>query len=651
VVSLWRIVPDFFSRLFRRPQAGESLERPLPDHLVFRSSKTRRPSRDNRARARPASPERAPSDEERTFFQPASNEDGVLAARSVAEGSMAEGFVAEGSVAEGRTLFQPFNGFLSPDASFSGAVATPQELGASDGDAAQAGQKSLGSRAVKSAGWTLAGTVWAQFLGVARTVVLAHLLSKGDFGLTAMALTVSVALYTLTNTGVVASVVAGHFDDEDELHRYANLVWSMELGRGLVIAALMMLGAAPFAHFYGEPRLLPILLVLALEPLFPVNIGLFLQSRSVEMKRMTLSGLYSNTLSVGATLALAWWLRSYWALVWGQIIGSLATTIFSFIFSSYRPRLSWNSVLARRAFHFGKFQFVIGLCNFALTTMDNMLVGFFYKAEVLGVYALAYSFCTMARSLVNNTFSTVLFPAFAAAGREEDPSRLRSLVERAFALGAVVMTVFLVPLLVYAPAVVRILFAKWGMAPVEPMRWLLVAGWFAGLLSLFSSFFVGLDRPKIESNAKLLDAAVFLAILVPLTRFNGAVGAAQAGAIAWALACTWRLKWANTLAPGAFNRLPFLVVSSALVGGLGVFAGLVPWSLRGGFSLGSWQRAFHPAPLSLGTAWTQMLVGAPLVAAVCAGGLVLLHPMARAELQGLGAKLFARFGARRGKRV
>ena len=538
---------------------------------------------------------------------------------------------------EPREFFSPVTQFPSFEMTGSAPVVAGEEV---------AVDANLGARVVKGASWTVAGTIWTQMLGVARTVVLARLLSQDDFGMAAMALTVSGAIYTLTNTGIVASVVSARFDDEDELNSYVNLVWTLELGRGVLIAMLIALGAFPFSHFYGEPRLLPVLLVLALEPLFPINIGLLLQSRRVEMRRVTLNGLFANTLSVAATLGLALWTRNYWALVWGQIVGSIASTIFSFVLSSYRPRLSWNAPLARRAFDFGKFQFVIGLCNYALGTMDNVLVGFFYGAKTLGVYAVAYSFCTMARSLVNNAFSTVLFPAFASAGREDDPTRLRSLVERAFTLGVVVMTGVLVPLIAYAPAIVRILFPKFGLAAVEPMRWLLIAGWFAGLLSLFSAFFVGLDRPRIESNSKLIDAGLFLVILLPLTRFYGVVGAAQAGAITWALATVWRWKWANALAPGALKRLPFLVVSAALVGGLATYIGLVPWALRSGLTRETWLQAFHPGLPALGTAWLQLLLGGPCIAALCVLWLSGLHPVARLELESLGGKLAARLGRR-----
>jgi len=502
----------------------------------------------------------------------------------------------------------------------------------------------LGGRAVKGAGLAMVSTIAAQIAGVVRTVILARLLSQDDFGLAAMTLTISGALFTLTNTGVISSIISARFDKESELHRYANVVWTLEVARGVAIGAFIALGAWPFSHFYREPRLFPILLLMTLQPLFlaSFNIGLMLQERQLKMKQMVLHGLWTNLITVGITLLLAFFTRNYWAIIWGQVLGALVGTVFSYVLFSYRPRLEWHRDLVRRAFHFGKHQFVIGICNYALTTMDNVLVGFLLGTGSLGIYTVAYSFCTMARQVATGAFSTVLFPAFASAGREDNPVRLRSLVERAFTLATVGLTLFLVPLVVYSPAVMRVFFPRFGVLAVEPMRWLLVAGWFTGLLSLFNAFFVGLDRPEFESKYKVLDALVFVAILIPLTRAHGIVGAAQAGAFAWALSSLWRLRAAGTLVPGAFRRLPSLVVSSLMVGALATFVGLWPFAGVAVFSLSGFERAFHPKVPALSTAWLQLLVASPLLALGCMAGLMALHPVARTEIPALARKFLGR---------
>ena len=522
-------------------------------------------------------------------------------------------------------------------------ISSPPEDNVSGVSSAQeksSAQGALGTRVMKGVSWTLAGTLWTQVLGVGRTVALARLLTQSDFGVAAMALTVIGGLYTLTNTSVVASVISSRFDDEDELGRYVNLVWTMEVARGAIITVLLLLLSSTFANFYREPKLFPMLIALSLTPVCTSlqNVGLFLKSRSVDLKSLTLHGVCSNTLGVVATVGLALWTRNYWALVWGQVAGAFATTALSFVFSSYRPRLSWDKKLSGRAFDFGKHQFVIGLSNYALTMTDNVAVGRLLGPKVLGIYVAAYSFCTLARTLVNSAFNTVLFPAFASAGREDDPERLRALVERAFTLGILALTAMITPMIAFAPAILTVLYgAKWSAA-IFPMRLLLIAGFFAGLLSLFSAFFVGLDKAQLESKGKVWDALLFLTILVPLTLHFGTGGAALTGIIVWSCAAIWRYSWANDLAPGALTRLPYLLVSAFGVSELSCALFVSPWAL----AAGGWGKAFREPFPSLGRAWAQLLVGAPLMSAFCVLAFALLHPIARREVAGMTRKLRAK---------
>ncbi|RYX82725.1 hypothetical protein EON83_18070 [bacterium] len=583
--------PRYFSMLGRPRKSNNSRAASPRDSLLFRSGPNAKPPRRGR-------------DGERVFFEA----------------------VTKLPPAFGSDVIQPLLPVM-PEPDLSGA--------SSDAEAPQ-GDGELGTRVMKGVSWTLAGTLWMQVLGVARTVALARLLSQADFGVAAMALTVIGALYTFTNTGVVGSVISSKFDDDDEMYRYVNLIWTMEILRGLLITVLLLALAFPFALFYKEPRLFPMLLALSLTPLCTSlqNVGLYLNSRQVEMKSITLHAFYSNTLTVLSTIVLAVLTRNYWALVWGQIAGAFVGMALSFVFSSYRPRLYWDKVMAIRAFDYGKHQFVIGLATYALTMMDNVAVGYWLGKVVLGVYVVAYTFCTLARTIINNAFNAVLFPAFAAAGREEDPARLRSLVERSFTLGTLAMAMLLTPLIAFAPAVLRIFYGtKWSEA-VLPMRLLLLAGFFGGILVLFSAFFVGLDKPQYESKGKIWDALLFLVVLCPLTWYLGAAGAALAGVIAWAGAIIWRLKWANDLTDGALRRLPYLLVSALALGVVACALGVLPWAK----AAGSWGLAFLLTTPTLPMAWTQVLIGAPVVSVFCMAIFSAIHPVAKQEIAGLKSK-------------
>jgi PST family polysaccharide transporter len=74
-----------------------------------------------------------------------------------------------------------------------------------------------------------------QFINLGRSIILARLLARDDFGLFGMALTVSAALQVLTSFGLSASIVARDFTSERETQAYLNTVWTAELLRSLLV--------------------------------------------------------------------------------------------------------------------------------------------------------------------------------------------------------------------------------------------------------------------------------------------------------------------------------------------------------------------------------------------------------------------------------
>lgn len=529
-------------------------------------------------------------------------------------------------------------------------VAPSSELLNSTDEEFEGSMNNLSGRASKGISWTLVGTLFTQVLGLARTAALARLLSQADFGVAAMALTVINALYTLTNTGVSASVISAQFKTKKECHEYANSVWTMELARGMVTSLLLALMALPVARFYRDDRLIPILLVLTMTPLLGAltNMGLTLQARRMEFNRSTLHVMLSGLLSVAFTIGLAWWTRNYWALVWGQVIGAAAGMGSSYIFSSYRPRFNFNLGNMRRAFDFGKHIFVIGLANYVLTMMDNVSVGRILGATALGTYAIAYSFCNLPRSFINSAFNSILFPMFASVSREEDSSRINIILERAVTLACTVLLATLTPLIAFAPAVVRVIYGeKWASA-IGPMRILLLAGFFVSVLVLLSAFFVGINRPQLESKAKIFDAAIFLVVIYPATLWLGILGAALGSCLTSMISLGYRRQIVIPIAPQACQRMPWLIGSAVLCSVIISEAAIVLTTLvSSGFNfaaLNLTSSLLSPPLPSLGVAWLQLMLGLPLLGLVALGSFVLVQPSARGELQIILTKARTRFG-------
>src|SRR5690606_16256266 len=121
--------------------------------------------------------------------------------------------------------------------------------------------ESLGSRAVNAGAWAFVLNMTTRLLRLVRVAVLANLLAPDDFGLMGIAMLVIGLVTSFTQTGFISALV----QNKRGLERtYLDTAWTVELGRGLGVAALMVLGAPLVGDFFGEPQATDLTRVMAL---------------------------------------------------------------------------------------------------------------------------------------------------------------------------------------------------------------------------------------------------------------------------------------------------------------------------------------------------------------------------------------------------
>jgi len=466
--------------------------------------------------------------------------------------------------------------------------------------------------------WTLLSSFTNQVLNFVRTFMLVRLLTPDNFGVAGMAATVLGAVCVLTNVGMSQSIITAKFNSPEEQRRYVDTIWTLELARGFCIGLLMSLAALPTARFYHDPRLFPVVLVIAWIPFAGSlrNVGLGLTARDMQFARVTLVNLAETIVGVASAIVLAWWLRSYWALVLAQSGAGLFGLIMSYIAHPYRSRLSFDRQVIRQGFNFGKHVFLITLSGFIVTTLDNIVVGRVLGAAILGFYIVAFMASSLLSNVVNQVMGAVFFPTFARIGRD-DMGKLGPAATRAFTVGTALLTVAASPIIALAPDILAA-FKPQYMAASQPMRVLAVAGFLRALVGLLSSILMGMNRPGIESRCKIIEAVVFAVAIYPLVHFFGMMGGAATGVLTFVVALFLRFWLAQQAFAGALKGLPALIGVSAL-------------AIAGG-CLASYQLL---ALAGLHSVWLRLALGTPICMSLSALIFVILRPQMLRETKGM----------------
>ncbi len=458
-------------------------------------------------------------------------------------------------------------------------------------------------------------------LGLVRSVIMARLLLAEDFGLFGMALTVVTGLGALTNIGLDISVINTKFQDDAELSKHLDTLWTVDLLRRLLLALLMLALARPAANFYGEARVFELLLVLSLLPLIQgfQNIGLLIHRKSVNFKRIVWLELITNLLTAVATIALVLGTRNVWALVLSQLIAALISVALSYLFHPYRPRPRLDRDSVRLAFGFGKYAFLLGVLGYVMAMADNVLLGRLYSAAILGTYVIAYNLAVLPLHGVGTAIVNVTFPAYAEIAGGEI-KRLERAFGRVFAASSTLLTFTTALLLLLGDEIVVFLYgSKWAGAGTI-LRILALLVFCKGHAILVSPLIVSMRGIAPDAKIKLFEAAIFLALLYPLTSRYGAVGAAWAGAIAFFVMMVNRLRVAASLLPNIAGVLVRIVLSATVACALGVGMGALAVS-------------------AVESVVGRLLSGGAVVAIVVTGVMLILSAELRTELWRLLASI------------
>lgn len=424
-------------------------------------------------------------------------------------------------------------------------------------------------------GWNATSMLVIWVVGMARSIVVARLLAPDDYGLFSMATTVVATVAALTNMGFDLSIITRDFQDETELRTHLDTVWTAELGRRLMITLLLLSAVYPTVLFYGEERLYAVLPVLAVIPLIQgfQNIGLVLLQKKVQFKRIVWYEQSSNLAVTALAVALALLTQNVWALVMTQVLGAIVSTVLSYVFHPYRPRLSIDPKAFRDSLNFGKHIFVIGLMTYVTTTADNIALGRLGGTVTLGAYVLAYGLASVPVGIIMGVVNRVMVPAYAEL-KTSSLEQLERVVDRAFVVTSSLLILLVLPMLLFPDEVIEVLYgAKW-LEAIPLLQILALVGLSRGLANLLSPLTIGMSKPNLEARAKTFEAALFVVLLYPLVVRYSAAGAAWAGVTVYTVAFLVRIGIASRLAPGGIRRIPRVLLMTGLAaacgGGLGI---------------------------------------------------------------------------------
>lgn len=310
------------------------------------------------------------------------------------------------------------------------------------------GRGVLGRKVGRAGVWTLIGFGGGNGLRLLSNLALTRLLSPEIFGLMALAQVFTSGIAMLSDVGVSTSVVRSSRGEDPAFLRTA---WSMQIIRGVIVAAMCCLIAWPAALAYGEPILLPLICVLSISALIKgfQSISVARANRKLAIKPLILLNLISRSVTLVVTVFAAWQLQSVWALAIGVCVGMSMNVFLSHVMlAKFDHRFSFEPEALREIFNFGKWILLATFFTFLGGQGQQGIFGFVFPLEVLGLIAIATLLSSVPDELLKKLFHTILLPSFSEIYRERPEQLPRVLRKvRLFTIGLVFPMMFTLSIL------------------------------------------------------------------------------------------------------------------------------------------------------------------------------------------------------------
>lgn len=370
----------------------------------------------------------------------------------------------------------------------------------------------------------LTGTLWmivssssAKLLGLGSQLILAALLTEEEFGVYAIALSLSVLTTVLRDGGVRQLLIQRKDDYESLIGPVAWMALAFNLLACLILAATGPIAAA----VYGRSELIAMMALMGLGVLLTTPSAVLSARLLIDLRFRDLAwmAVASSALRYGASIGMA--ASGFGAISFVMPIALVGILEWCWL-KALNPERIW-----RRPAEFGRWGsllgqvrwILIGSLGTALVNMGNYsVVGLFVSNSIVGVYFFAYQIVIQIGVLISSNINQVLFPIFSGM---TDIDRQRAAVDRVIRQLMLVAAPLGMGLIPTFPGIEAALWnGRWASAVHSVM-----------IIAVFYPISVVIAVPyaALQARGDFRRWAVLLVALGAVVMFAGAAGAATGG--------------------------------------------------------------------------------------------------------------------------
>ncbi len=383
--------------------------------------------------------------------------------------------------------------------------------------------KKTQSTSAKASLWTLLGFGSSKVIQLLSNLVLTRILFPEAFGLMVIVTSVLIGLALFSDIGLKPAIVQHPRGTEPT---FLNTAWTVQVIRGFILFAVACAIAYPMAVFYKQPILTWLICTCASTAIIHgfTSISMALVERNMDLKRLTILAMASQLVSVVVMIVLAWIFKSVWALVAGNIVGSVFTLIMTHIYlTPHKHQFMLHSQSWQEMKNFGRWIMASTFFTYLGGHGMKMIEAGFVSLDTVAFLQIATTLALSLREIVVSLLSKILFPTLSRIYR--DSPELFVVVFRRYAIKLLVF-----PLLGYgfltllSTPIIALLYDERYDSSKHYLALYALAGIFAVITAVYENALLAQGRSKDAFRITSSNAVMQIGALVAGFWLAGVIG-------------------------------------------------------------------------------------------------------------------------------
>jgi O-antigen/teichoic acid export membrane protein len=380
------------------------------------------------------------------------------------------------------------------------------------------------SRSAKGSAYNIGVTAITVVLGFTRSVLLMRLLSPDQFGVVALALFFTTIISPLSVLGTDSAIIQRKDASQDTFSTH----FILRLGLGIAVLGFGLLVAPILRRFY-EPIVVNVLLALLGINFFQAT---YATPNAIIRREMRFGAMAGLNLAASVSMTITAPLLAYlgaglWSLVAEQAIGPVIRWVgFWVILKPWKLSFAFNRDEARTALKFGSRVLSSNTLGILLDRFDDFWTGTALGATALGFYSRAYEIAQYPERVLATPITNVFYSTYATL--QDDKKELSKAFFRSSSFLIRVGFLMGLVLVITAPEITVILFGQTWLPIIPIFRLMLVYIILDPLYANLSYLIVGVGRPGLLVQVRLVQAAIFIISVIVLADIAGINGVAMA---------------------------------------------------------------------------------------------------------------------------